>query len=255
MSNQKLGLPVRTEGDSDFKLQTKVVDSLLPSQQMQVDANRNAHVKVHGKDPANADKILKLSQAGDVTPDGVYDGTNNTDPANVGLVAMQANASPADNQQTLRLTAVPNGAGTRRALDMAMLDENGEPFTRLNPVPMELVESTGDEIVNPDKAVAVPVDGTDDHEYTVTALKTLLVDHINIAASARAEYEVFVEDGVATNSFDYVDIGFTSVARQSAKIDFAKRLKVAAGVRLRITRKNTDNQAQDLHTTIVGVEV
>ena len=255
MADQKLGLPVRTEVDADERLQVKLVDATNVAQQMIIDSDSNAHVEVHGNNPGGSDEVLRMSELGAVVVDGVYDATNNSDPAQVGLVAMQANASPADSQQTLRLTAVPNGAGSRRALDIALLDEAGEPFTRTNPVPVEMVDSTGVEVVNYDTQASLAAAASDNHDYTVTALKTLEVDHVLVAASARAKYEVRQETAAGSGIFNTVAVWFTTSAQPAGIIHFERKLKVVAGAILRVIRTNTDNQAQDVYSTIVGVEV
>ena len=74
MSDKKIGLPVRTEEDVDKKVQVKVVDATNPdTQQMEVDTDGNAHVEMHGNDPAGVDRVLKTSEEGSVDIDGVYD--------------------------------------------------------------------------------------------------------------------------------------------------------------------------------------
>ena len=56
MSDYKSGLPVRSEADgTDERLQTKIVDATSPdTQQMEVDSDNNAHVEVHGNNPARS---------------------------------------------------------------------------------------------------------------------------------------------------------------------------------------------------------
>ena len=76
--------------------------------------------------------------------DGVYNATTNPVPDNVGLVARQRNASPADSQQTQRLTSVTNS--TIQALDVALLDESGLAFSSTNPLDIVIRDITGSEI-------------------------------------------------------------------------------------------------------------
>lgn len=254
MSDQKKGLPVRTEEDGlDGRLHSKIVDYLTPSQGAEVDTDKNLHVEIHGNDPTGADQVVRTSELGAVTPDGVYDGTNNTKPGNVGLVAHERNATPGDAQQTKRLTGVTND--TVHALDVAIRDESGAPFSSANPLPVVQVESEGDEINDYLADSAVAVDTTVNHDYTVTALKTLKLTQILMSASSRGKFEVMVETGVGTGIFTSKAVKFVSVATPNAEWSLREPIDVAAGVKVRVAKTNTDNQAQDMYSTICGHEV
>lgn len=255
MADQKFGQPVRSEQDVDNRLLVKHVDFTNPAQGQEVDTDGNAHTEVHGNDPGGTDRVLRMSEQGSASVDGVYDASNNTDPSQVGLVGMVRNASPADSQQTHRLTGVANGAGDVRALDVAIRHPDGDPITITKPLAVEISESTGDEIVNYDTTSNVASDASDNHDYTVTALKTLLVDEILCSASGRAKYEVQVETGVGAGTFATRAVAFGTATGPTVALPFHGRLKVAAGVIIRVIRTNTDKQAQDVYSTIVGREV
>ena len=148
------GLPIRSEVDSaDERVQSKIVGAASATlgaaagYQLQVDSDGNAHAEVHGhKAGGTTDVVLKLSGNGDVTPDGFYDVTNNADPANTGLVGLVRNNTPADSQQTLRITAKANTDGTAgevRSLDMALHDGAGNLFSLSNPLPVDTSASGG----------------------------------------------------------------------------------------------------------------
>lgn len=253
MSDYKTGLPVRSEQDADERLQSKIVDFTTPSQGMEVDADGNAHAEMHGNDPGGTDRVVRTSEQGALTPDGVYHAANNTKPGNVGLVVAQRAATPGDADQIKRLTAITSGIV--HALDVAVRDESGVPFSKSNPLPVELSEEAGgDEIHNYNTAAAVAAAGTNNHDYTVTALKTLEVKKVLAAASARSKAEVQVETGVATGVFQTRAVKFGSVATPNLDFDFEVPLVVAAGVRVRVIRTNLDNQAMDLYSTIIGRE-
>lgn len=255
MSDIKKGLPVRTEEDADDRVQVKVADKTTVSQQLSVDTSGNAHVAVHGNDPTSTNRRLRVSEQGHVAVSGEYHASNNTDPSSVGLIGMVRNAVPADSQSTLRLTGIANGAGDVRSADVAIRHSNGEPISESNPLHVAEAESPGTEVVDPNEGVDVAAAGTSNHDYTVTAAKTLIVDEVSFGASARGSWDIQVETGVATGVYTSRAKRFTSVASPMGGVKFYKRLKVAAGVRIRVARTNTDNQAQSMYTTIVGVEV
>lgn len=50
MSDAATSMPVKTEVDADERVQVKVVDYLNPSQNMEVDSDRDAHVKAKMRD-------------------------------------------------------------------------------------------------------------------------------------------------------------------------------------------------------------
>jgi len=255
MNDYGSGLPVRSEADGvDEKVIVKVVDGQPGgTYQMQVDSDKNAHVEVHGNDPAGADKVIRTSELGALTPDGVYDVANNTKPGNTGLIASVRNASPSDTTQTQRLTAVTNG--TKRLLDISMHDEDGNPYSASNPLPVANVDSEGTEVNNYLQDVAVVKLTSVNHDYTVTALKTLKLTEIWASASGKMKVELQIETGVATGVFAAKFVGFNSTANPNILIPIKEAITVAAGVRVRLIKSNLDNQSQDLYSTISGHEI
>lgn len=258
MADQNDSLPIRSQADGlDQRVHVKVVDSTDPggsNKQTQVSENL-VHVRDHGQDPANAKKQLRLSELGYANADGAYDATNNTNPSNTGLVGMSRNASPADTQQTLRLTAKANGDGSVRSLDVSMHDENGEPYTDANPLPVKFTDGEQDEINDFSEEVDVAAAATSSHDYEVTALKTLKLTQISASASGKMKIEVQIEDGVASDSFDTVLIKRNSVATPNIDHTFEEPITVAAGVRVRVIRTNKDLTPMDLDSTISGHEI
>lgn len=256
MADYDSGLPIRTEADgTDERVHVKIVDGTSPAvNQMTVDSDKNAHVEVHGNNPAGGDETLRLSEIGALTPDGVYDGTNNTKPGNVGIIASQRNATPGDSTQTQRLTSVTNG--TKRLLDISMHDENGDAYSATNPLPVTSVDSEGDEINNfLASPVDVAVNASENHDYTVSALKTLKLSQVWASASGKMKIEVQIETGVATGSFVTRFVGFNSTASPNIEIPIRENIAVAAGVRVRVIRTNRDNQPMALYSTISGHEI
>lgn len=258
MSDYNSGLPIRSEADgTDERVHSKIVGSptgVSPAtNQAAVDNDKNLHVESHGNDPAGVDRVIRVSELGAQTPDGVYDVANNTKPGNVGLIASTRTATPGDTTQTQRITSVTNS--TKRLLDIAIHDESGAAFSESNPLPVTMVDSEGTEVNDYNTVAALAAAGTSNHDYTVTALKTLKLSQIWASASGKMKIEVQVETGVATGVFSTKFVGFNSTADANIQIPVNENISVAAGVRVRIIRTNKDNQAQDLYTTISGHEI
>lgn len=254
MSDYNSSLPIRSQADgTDERVHVKIVDGTTPAQRATVDTDGNVHIEVHGNDPATADRVLRLSELGAVTPDGVYDVTNNTKPGNVGLITSTRAASPDDTTQTQRLTSVTNS--TKRLLDVSIHDENGDVFSETNPLPVIVTESEGTRVNNYKDATAVAAAGTDDHDYTVTALKTFYLTQVEASASGKAKIEIKTETAASSGIFTSWFVQFNSTASTNMSIVLKEPIAVVAGAKVRVTMTNRDNQSQDLYSTICGHEV
>lgn len=64
-----------------------------------------------------------------------------------------------------------------------------------------------------------------------------------------------IETGVATGVFTSKASQFNSTSTPNMTLLLSQPITVAAGVRVRVTMTNRDNQAQDLYSTILGSEV
>lgn len=258
MADQPFGQPVRTEADgTDERLHSKLVDFTAPAgvdKQLEI-SEKLAHVRVFGQDPASTKVQLKLSEEGHANGQGDYDASTNTKPASVALIAHDRTATPGQTHQNVRPTGVTNS--TVHALDVALHDESGASYSALNPLPVALVGSTeGDEINNFSTGSAVAAAGTSNHDYTVTALKTLILKRVSCAASGRSKYELQTETGVATGVFTSLEVKFITASNNEVEFVLVDApVSVAAGVRVRVIRTNRDNQAQDLYSTIKGIEI
>lgn len=256
MSDIASSLPIRSEADgTDARVHVKIVDGTTPTQRATVDTDGNVHVEIHGNGPAGTDTVVRTSEQGALTPDGIYDVANNTLPGNIGLIGHTRSATPNETTQTERLTSIENGAGTVRALDISLHDEAGEAYSASNPLAVVVVESEGTEINDYNTAAAVAANASSNHDYTVTALKTLQLTQISAAASGKMKIVIAIETGVATDVFTTKFVMFSSTAFPSLEKVLKEPIAVAAGVRVRVIRTNIDNQAQDLYSTISGHEV
>lgn len=113
--------------------------------------------------------------------------------------------------------------------------------------------TTGTRIHSYDTTSALAKDGTDDHDYTVTGGKTLLVKQVIVAASGAMK--VTIQAGPLASLVTYAVI-FTSGAKPTEVITFEEPISVpstSTGT-VRVTRRNDDSQAMDVYSTIIGVE-
>ncbi len=260
MADQDTSLPVRSEADgTDERVQVKIVDATSPdSQQAAVDSDSNLHVEAHGNDPGGTDRVLRTSEQGSASVDGIYDVSNNTDPSNVGIIAQQRNASPADTLQTEQLTSIQDSGGTVRALDISLHDEAGEAYDADNPLPVQIEENEGDEIHDYSTGSAVAKDAISNHDYSVANGRTLLLYGVHTSASGKQKVELQIGDGAASEVFATKAVAFNSTANPQSNIKFERvPIKVVGTsntTTVRVIRTNKDNQPQDLYSTIIGVE-
>jgi hypothetical protein len=91
---------------------------------------------------------------------------------------------------------------------------------------------------------------TSNHDYTTTG--TFRLSQIHVTASSSQKAEIQVETGAATGVFNTVAVLFTSEADLNADWTPVAPPQVISGARVRIIRENTDNQSQDLYSTITG---
>jgi hypothetical protein len=209
---------------------------------------------LHGWNGTGWDRMTSTDQELDVHVDGVYNLSTNPTPDNVGLIAHTRNETPGLEHQNLRLTGIIDAGGTVRALDVAIRDESGNPYTAANPLPVTSVDSEGTEVNDYNTAASVAAGATSNHDYTVTAATTLKLTSIWASSSGRMKIEVQVESGVGTNLFNTRFVAF-KLNDSNIFIDIKEHITVAAGVRVRVIRTNRDLLAADVYSTISGHEI
>ena len=109
-------------------------------------------------------------------------------------------------------------------------------------------DTEGDEICNYSTSSAVASDATVNHDYTVTAAKTFLGEEAWASASGEIKVQLLVNGNVKF-------VGFTSAANRNLRIPLEKILKGLATEVIRISITNLENQAQDVYSTLMGIEV
>jgi hypothetical protein len=131
----------------------------------------------------------------------------------------------------------------------ANLQVGDADVTALNPVPVTLTsDQQGNEIVDFNSSAAVAKDASVNHDYTVTAGKTFLGEEAFVSGSGKLKVELIVN-----GSTKYV--GFNSTANPNIRIPLEKILKANAAEVVRFTITNRDKQAQDVYSTLSGLEV
>lgn len=257
MADYNSGLPIRSESDGvDEKVVVKIIDGVPGGTfQMSVDSDKNAHVELHGNDPAGLDRVLILSEEGRMVPRGDYNAASNTKPGSAAQILHARVAAPTEANQTFRPTGVASSVDNAKCADVAIRDESGNPFTADNPLPVTLVDSEGSEVNSYATSAAVAAGASVNHDYTVTALKRLKLSQIHVAGSGKMKAEVKVETAVASGIFNNFFVKFNSTASPNIEFPVIETMTVAAGVRVRVTIMNKDNQSQDLYSTICGHEI
>lgn len=134
-------------------------------------------------------------------------------------------------------------------------DSSGNAFSPSNPLPVTIDTVSGTAVTDYKDASAIAAAGSDNHDYTVTAAKTLYLSQIISSASGKAKMVLSIETGVATGVFTTKLAQFNSTAEANMNITLEDSIVVAAGVRVRVTMTNRDLVAQDLYSTICGHEV
>lgn len=139
-------------------------------------------------------------------------------------------------------------------LKAGIFDSSGNAISTMNPLPVTVDTVAGTTIDHYKDASSIAAAATDDHDYTVTAGKTLYLTQIEASASGKAKMEVKVETAVGSGTFTSKFVQFNSTADTNMSIRLEDPIAVAAGVKVRVTMTNRDISAQDLYSTICGHE-
>jgi hypothetical protein len=285
MSDFNSQLPIRTQNNGDVVVQ--LVDGTVTSQKLAIAADGSIAITDNGG-TLTVDGTVELGATTLAALETITVTATNldirdlafaTDKVDVGGSSVELGAT---TLAALESITVQNGAGgsavniqdggnslTVDAVDLDIRnltatdvvtanikDATGTAFSTSNPLPVIVSSSTpGDEINDYSTAAAVAGGATSNHDYTVTALKTLLLTQIEASASGKMKIEVQVESGVASGSFATKFVQFNSTATPNMSIKLSQQITVAAGVRVRIIRTNKDGSAMDLYSSICGVEI
>lgn len=107
---------------------------------------------------------------------------------------------------------------------------------------------SGTEICDYQTSAAIVKDASVNHDYTVTGGTTFIGEEIWVSGSGKLKAEILINGSTAF-------VGFNSTANPNIRIPLERICKANAAEVIRITITNRDNQAQDLYSTLLGVEV
>lgn len=141
------------------------------------------------------------------------------------------------------------------ATDAVRISGNTSANSELNPIFVKTVDTvvSGEEVQNYDTSSAVASDATDNHDYTVAGT-TFLLKSIIVAASGAMKVEI--QTGPVA-SLTTKAVIFTSAAKPTEQIFFDPPIEVpstSTGT-VRVIRRNDDNQAMDVYSTIIGNDI
>jgi len=223
MSDYDSSLPVKTEAAGDVDV--NISDAVTPSQKLVVEADGS--INVNAAIPAG-EKII------------VTDGTDDLEINGDGSINSIVTATDLDIRDLVAATD---------SVQANLFDEAGVAFSSTNPLPVEFTsDQAGDEICDFNTSAAVAKDASVNHDYTVTAAKTFLGEELWVSGSGKLRVELLINAAV-------VFVGFNSTANPNIRIPMEKICKANATEVIRITITNRDNQAQDLYSTLLGLEI
>lgn len=266
--------------DLDIRDLDSTQDSVEVLQATHDNLNLNANLQVGDADVANGNPVPVSDAGGSLTVDSTdldirdlvfaTDKVDVSGSTNIGLDAATLAA--------LESITVQNGAGaaavniqdggnsiTVDATDLDIRDithvsdsikvGDGTDFLAVNSdgsINVVPLEDPGTERVNYDTTAAVAGGASDNHDFVFTNAAKLF--QVWGSATGKLRIEVQIETGSATNVFNTVGVGFNSTANPNIDFRLAKYAAIPAGARVRVIRRNLENQAQDVYSTIVGLE-
>jgi hypothetical protein len=130
----------------------------------------------------------------------------------------------------------------------------GATHSETNPVYVQIVHTQVStvEIHDYNTIASVASDATDNHDVAA-ANTTFLLTRILVAASGAAKWEIQTGPVAALAT---VAVAFTSAAKPTEQVVFDPPREVTGLTpTVRVIRRNDDNQAQDLYSTIMGSDV
>jgi len=139
---------------------------------------------------------------------------------------------------------------------MNLVNSSGAVNSSSNPLFVNVVDAglSSTEVIDFDTAASVAAAASDNHDYTVTAASTLIVDYV--WASSAQPLKVEVQSGPVA-SLTTKAVKFSAAADPHVEFDFNGKLEVpdtSTGT-VRVIRTNVGRQASDVYSTIAGDEV
>jgi hypothetical protein len=263
MSDYNSSLPTRTQNDGDVVV--KVADGTTPSQHLKVESDGSININDNGGsltvDASDLD-IRDLAFATDkVDASGSEVSLDATTLAALESVTVQ-NAGGAsavniqDGGNTISVDAVNldirDLVAATDSVSAHLKDEAGNAFSESNPLWVIQSETAGVEVHNYSTAAAIAANATSNHDYTSGA--QFSCKKVMCSASGKAKFELQFETASGSGTFVTKAVQFNSTANPNCEFTLVPAFVVPSGAKTRVIRTNKDNQAQDLYSTIMGVE-
>lgn len=181
-------------------------------------------------------KLVSGTDIGDVT-------------VNNGSGAAAVNIQDGGNSITVDATALDIRPLTSADVVSANIrDAAGTAFSASNPLPVTMIASLpGTDVLDYATSSSVAAGASINHDYTVTALKTLSLQQISASGSGKIKVEMKIAGSTKV-------VKFNSTASANIDHSFNRPQEIAAGTVVRVTITNLDKAAQDVYSTIEGYE-
>lgn len=147
-------------------------------------------------------------------------------------------------------SALPAGTNL---LGSVNLDIGSAAVSPTNPIPV-YIQDGGTSVNNYSTSASLAAAATSNHDYAVTAAKTLHLSQVHAAASGKLKIEVQLETGSGTGVFNTLYVGFNSTSNPNIDYTFSAEAQQVTGAKVRIIRTNEDKASQDVYSTISGHE-
>ena len=242
MADYDSSLPARTESAGDIDV--FISDATTSTQKLKVNADGSIDTnQVPGS------KIIITDGTDDLEVNA--DGSINVKQDKLAFATDTVDVSGSD--VTATVTAVDldirDLSASTDSVQANLFDEAGVAYSQANPLPVELTQDqSGDEIVDFNTSAAVAKDASVNHDYSVSAGKTFLGEEAWVSGSGKLKAELLVNGAIKW-------VGFNSTANPNIRIPLEKIMKANATEVIRFTITNRDKQAQDVYSTLTGLEI
>lgn len=242
MADYDSSLPARTESAGDIDV--FISDATTPTQKLKVNADGSIDTNF-----AVGSKVIVTDGVDDLEVN--VDGSINVKQDKLAFATDTVDVSGSD--VTATVTAVDldirDLVAATDSVQANLFDEAGVAYSQSNPLPVELTQDqTGDEIVDFNTSAAVAKDASVNHDYAVSAGKLFLGEEAWISGSGKLKAELLVNGAIKW-------VGFNSTANPNIRIPLEKIMKANATEVIRFTITNRDKQAQDVYSTLAGLEI
>jgi hypothetical protein len=259
--------------DLDIRDLDSTQDSVEVLQATHDNLNANANIQVGNADVANGNPVPVSDAGGSLTVDATDLDIRDLDSAQDSIEVLQATHDNLNANATIQVADVDvsnanpvpvSDAGGSITVDANNLDirdlthvsdsvkiGDGTDFLAVNTDgSINVVVSNdvpGTEVCDRKTTASVAAAASVNHDYTVTAGKTLTLEGASIAGSGKIKVQILVNGAI---KFD----AFNSTANPTIPIPMYRMIKATAGQVVRVTITNLDNQPQDLYSTLMGSE-